>query len=276
MNFPLARQSFYQEIHQNDDQIDLAKAALYIAQEEYPTLDPAEYLNILDVMAQEVAQRLKDQRYPMRIVKAINEYLYEDLGFTGNTRDYYDPCNSFLNDAIARRTGIPITLALIYLEIARRLDFPMVGIGMPGHFLIRPEFDGAGIFVDAFNRGEVLFQEDCEQRLQQIYGPEVSMRPEFLTAVTRKQFLARMLTNLKMIYLNRGDAEKCLGAIERILLLFPDSPLELRDRGLFYYQNGRWTQARQDLQTYLDRVPQAEDASIIRQILDRISWQENE
>ncbi|WP_254563412.1 SirB1 family protein [Oscillatoria sp. HE19RPO] len=276
MNFPLARQSFSQEIHQNDDQIDLAKAALYIAQEEYPTLDPAEYLNILDVMAQEVAQRLKDQRYPLRIVKAINEYLYEDLGFTGNTRDYYDPCNSFLNDAIARRTGIPITLALIYLEIARRLDFPMVGIGMPGHFLIRPEFEGAGIFVDAFNGGEVLFTEDCEQRLRQIYGLEVSMGPEFLKAVTRKQFLARMLTNLKMIYLNRGDLEKCLGAIERILLLFPDAPLELRDRGLFYYQNGRWTQARQDLQTYLDRVPQAEDASVIRQILDRISWQENE
>lgn len=276
MHFPLARQSFSQEIHQNDDQIDLAKAALYIAQEEYPTLDPAEYLNILDVMAGEVAQRLKDQRYPMRIVKAINDYLYEDLGFVGNTRDYYDPCNSFLNDAIARRTGIPITLALIYLEIAKRLDFPMVGIGMPGHFLVRPEFEGAGIFVDAFNQGEVLFTEDCEQRLQQIYGPSVLMRPEFLKPVTRKQFLGRMLTNLKMIYLNRGDSEKCLGAIERILLLFPDSPLELRDRGLFFYQNGRWTEARRDLQIYVDQIPQAEDASVIRQILDRIRWQENE
>jgi regulator of sirC expression with transglutaminase-like and TPR domain len=276
MHFSLARQSFYQEIHQQDEQIDLAKAALYIAQEEYPTLDPAEYLNVLDVMASEVAQRLQDRLYPLRIVKSINQYLYEDLGFTGNTRDYYDPCNSFLNDAIDRRTGIPITLALIYLEVARRLDFPMVGIGMPGHFLIRPEFEGAGIFVDAFNRGEVLFQEDCEQRLQQIYGPELSMRPEFLTPVTRKQFLARMLTNLKMIYLNRAESEKCLAAIERILLLFPDASLELRDRGLFYYQNGRWTEARHDLQRYLDQVPQAEDGGVIRQILDRLSSLENE
>ncbi len=276
MNFPLARQSFYQEIHQNDEQIDLAKAALYIAQEEYPSLDPAEYLNVLDVMAAEVAQRLRDKRYPLQIIKSINDYLYDELGFTGNTRDYYDPCNSFLNDAIARRTGIPITLALIYIEIAGRLNFPMVGIGMPGHFLIRPEFEGVGIFVDAFNRGEVLFQEDCEQRLQQIYGPEVAIRPDFLTPVTRKQFLARMLTNLKMIYLNQGDSDKCLGAIERILLLFPDAPLELRDRGLFYYQNGRWTEARHDLQTYLGMVPEGEDAGVIRQILHRIRSPEND
>jgi regulator of sirC expression with transglutaminase-like and TPR domain len=136
MNYLSARQYFYQEIQQPDGYIDLAKASLFIAQEEYPHLDPEEYLNALDTMAFELQERLPSDRYPMKVIQIINQYLYEDLGFTGNTENYYDPCNSFLNDVIDRRTGIPITLAVIYLEIARRIDFPMVGIGMPGRFLL--------------------------------------------------------------------------------------------------------------------------------------------
>lgn len=271
MNFPLARQYFYQEIHQSDEEIDLAKAALYLAQEEYPNLNVGEYLNALDTIAGEIEERLPVERYPLRIVQTINEYLYDDLGFTGNTRDYYDPRNSFLNEAIDRRTGIPITLSLVYLEIARRLDFPMVGIGMPGHFLIRPNFEDMGIFVDAFNRGEVMFLEDCEQRLSQIYGQPIDFRPEFLDPIGPRSFLARMLTNLKMIYLNGRDMKKCLAAIERILLLFPDAALELRDRGILYYQSSRWTEARQDLETYLAILPNAKDAPVIRQILEQIT-----
>jgi regulator of sirC expression with transglutaminase-like and TPR domain len=271
MNFLRGRQHFYQEIHQPDEQIDLAKAALYIAQEEYPDLDPSEYLNALDTMADEVQERLPAERYPLRMLQTINRYLYDDLGFTGNTADYYDPRNSFLNDVIDRRTGIPITLALVYLEIARRLDFPMVGIGMPGHFLIRPEFQEAGIFVDAFNRGEILFEQDCQERLAQIYGQPVQLQPAFLEAVTHRRFLARMLANLKIIYLNRQDLQKALTTVERILLLFPDSPLEVRDRGILYYQMGRHSEASLDLETYLAKVPSAEDASVIRRLLDQLS-----
>lgn len=270
MNLPLGRQHFYQEIHQPDEQIDLAKAALYIAQEEYPNLDPEEYLNALDTMADEVQERLPAERYPMRIIQTINRYLYEDLGFSGNTDDYYDPRNSFLNDVIARRTGIPITLALVYLELARRIDFPMVGIGMPGHFLIRPEFQEVGIFVDAFNRGDILFEQDCQERLAQIYGQPVQLQPAFTEPVTPKRFLGRMLANLKIIYLNRQELEKALSVVERILLLFPDTPVELRDRGLLYYQMGRWPEASVDLETYLAKVPHAEDAGVIRRLLDQL------
>ncbi len=140
MEFTLARQLFYQEINLPEAQIDLGKAALYLAKEEYPELDAEEYLNALDVMAAEIKERLPKETYPLRIIKSINNYLYQDLGFKGNTREYYDPRNSFLNQAIERRTGIPITLALVYLEIAKRIDFPMVGIGMPGHFLIERRF----------------------------------------------------------------------------------------------------------------------------------------
>ncbi|KOR33998.1 hypothetical protein AM228_26525 [Planktothricoides sp. SR001] len=271
MEFSAARQLFYQEIQQPDEQINLAKAALYIAQEEYPDLDVEQSLETFDVMAEEVRQQLPPERYPLRIIKTINQYLFDDLGFRGNTDDYYDPRNSFLSDVIVRRTGIPITLSLVYLEVARRIDFPMVGIGMPGHFIIRPDFADAGIFVDAFNRGEILFAEDWQPRLSQLYGQPVQLRPEFFARVTSRQFLARMLMNLKMIYLQQMQAKKCLGVIDRILLLFPDAPDQLRDRGLLYYQSDRWSEARQDLESYLAIVPDAADAAIVRQLLDHIS-----
>ncbi len=272
MNFNLARQYFYQEIQQPDQQIDLAKAALYIAKEEYPHLDPGEYLNAIDTMVTEIQERLPEQHYPLRILQTINKYLYDDLGFTGNKKDYYDPRNSFLNDVIERRSGIPITLSLLYLEIARRLEFPMVGIGMPGHFMIRPEFEDVGIFVDAFNRGEIMFDADCEERLSQIYQEPISSIPaELLQPVSNRQFLARMLTNLKMIYLSRRNFSKSVAAVERILLLFPDAVMELRDRGLLYYELERWQEASEDLTTYLTRLPDAEDADVIRQMLRQLS-----
>lgn len=270
MDFPLARQQFYQEVKQSDDRIDLAKAALYLAAEEYPGLELEEYLNALDIMADEVRERLPTERYPLRIIQCLNQYLYQDLGFRGNTQDYYDPRNSFLNDVIDRRMGIPITLAIVYLEIAKRIDFPMVGIGMPGHFLIRPTFEEAGIFVDAFNQGEILFPEDCQEKLKQIYNRPVELVPQLITPVSTRRILARMLTNLKMIYLTRHEHLKALAASERILLLFPDLPVELRDRGLLYYQLRRWSLAVQDLESYLNQLPTAEDARVIRQIIQQL------
>lgn len=273
MDFPLARQYFYQEIHQPDEQINLERAALYLSQEEYPHLDVEAYLNALDTMAMEVRERLPQEPYPLRVIQTINRYFYNDLGFTGNTDDYYDPRNSFLNEVIDRRKGIPITLALVYLAIARRLDFPMVGVGMPGHFLIRPMGKDMEIFVDAFHGGEILFLQDCQERLSQIYGRPVELESEFLTAVTARQFLARMLTNLKMIYLNRSDFPRALAAIERILLLFPEAPMELRDRGILFYRLSRWTEARQNLEEYLTLIPTAEDAPVIRRLLVAIANQ---
>lgn len=268
MEVSAARQLFYQEIQQPDEKIDLAKAALYIAQEEYPDLDVEQCLKAFDLMAEEVREKLPPERYPLKIIKTINQYLFDRLGFRGNIDNYYDPRNSFLNQVIARRTGIPITLSLVYLEVARRIDFPMVGIGMPGHFIIRPDFADAGIFVDAFNRGEILFAEDWQPRLSQLYGRPVELRPEFFAPVTSRQFLARMLMNLKMIYLQQMEAEKCLGVIDRILMLFPDTPDQLRDRGLLYYQSERWSEALQDLEAYLAITPDAADAPIIRQLRD--------
>ncbi len=270
----MARQHFLAEISQPDEQIDLAKAALYIAQEAYPELAPDEYLNALDVMAEEVQDRLPSQNYPLRIIQTINQYLYDDLEFTGNRANYNDPRNSFLNDVIERRTGIPITLSLVYLEIARRINFPMEGVGMPGHFLIRPCVAQMSIFVDAFNRGEILFAEDCQKLLSQIYGESIELKPEFLVPVTHRQFLTRMLTNLKMIYLQQQEWEKALAVVERILLLFP-LPEELRDRGILYYHLSNWTAASEDLSEYLMRVPNAKDAPAIQQLLQYLGKMQN-
>lgn len=270
MYFSSARKYFYQEIQQPDEQIDLAKAALYIAQEEYPHLDPEEYLNALEIMAGEVEERLPSPPYPLRIIKTLNAYIYGDLGFTGNQLDYYDPRNSFLNDVIDLRRGIPITLALVYLEVARRIDFPMVGVGMPGHFLIRPDIPDVEIFVDAFNGGEIIFTQDCQERLNQLYQQPVTLQPEFFAVVSHRQFLARMLTNLKYIYLKQQDFARGLGVVARILLLFPDLSQELRDRGIIHYQLQRYPEAIEDLQGYLAQAPDAEDAVMIRDLLTQL------
>jgi regulator of sirC expression with transglutaminase-like and TPR domain len=202
---------FLTEINRLDREIDLAKAALYIAQIEYPNLEIDRYLETLALMGRELIPRLPETRSPLKVIQTINQYLYTDLKFYGNERDYYNPHNSFLNDVIDRKTGIPITLALIYLEVAKRIDFPMVGIGMPGHFLIRPNFAGVGIFVDTFDRGEILFVEDCRQKLMQIYQRDIPfLPPEILQPVTNRQFLLRMLNNLQSIYLNQPDFDRAL------------------------------------------------------------------
>jgi regulator of sirC expression with transglutaminase-like and TPR domain len=268
INFDL--QNFYNETNRADEEIDLAKAALAFARTEYPDLDIEEYLNALDTMAEEVRERLIEERYPLKVIKTINSYLFDDLGFEGNTRNYYDPRNSFLNDVIDRRTGIPITLSIIYLEIAKRIDFPMVGIGMPGHFIIRPNFENVGIFVDAFNQGEILFEQDCEERLQQVYQQPVKLEPRFLASISNREILVRMLTNLKMIYLHQREFGKALTIIDAILILVPDNPNELRDRGLLYYELNEWSKAVPDLESYLTVFPNAEDALMIRILLQKI------
>ena len=202
---------FLAEIDREDRDINLAKAALYVAQIEYPDLDLDRYLELLATMATEVSQKLPNTRYPLKVIQIINQYLYTEHTFYGNEQDYYNPKNSFLNDVLDLQTGIPLTLAIVYLEIAKRIDFPMVGIGMPGHFLIRPDFEDSEIFVDAFDRGEILFAEDCRQKLMNIYQQDLPiLPPEILQPVTNRQILFRMLNNLQSIYLNQPNFERAL------------------------------------------------------------------
>lgn len=271
MSQSLARDRFTQEVQRPDEAINLAAAALYIAQEEYPELDCNAYLQQLDKMAAELRDRLPTETYPLKVIRALNEYLFEAQGFVGNQQNYYDPRNSFLNQVLERRTGIPITLSLVYLELAKRIDFPMAGVGMPGHFLVRPMLEEMAIFVDAFHKGEVLFEEDCRDRLKTMYGKDARMLPHHLEPIGTKPFLARILTNLKVIYLQQQDIPRTLAAIDRILLLIPNSLIERRDRGLIHYREGHLLKAREDLKFYLLNHPNAQDAFEIQQVISQIN-----
>ncbi|WP_263970613.1 SirB1 family protein [Leptolyngbya sp. KIOST-1] len=204
-NTALPREQLYRELQQPADQVSLARAALYIAQEEYPYLEVDDYLATLDRMADTLRQRLPQTPYPLKVIQAINDYLFGELNFRGNSDYYYDPRNSFLNEVLERRVGIPITLSLVYLELAYRIDFPMVGVSMPGHFLIRPTVDEMDIFVDPFHRGEILFEQDCRERLKHMFGDSAQLEPQHLAPITPTTFLVRMLTNLKLIYLQNRD-----------------------------------------------------------------------
>lgn len=271
MTFEPFYQAFVEEIQHSDPDINLARAALQIACFEYPKLNVNNYLNRIDFMADEVRMRLPNSSYPLKIIQTINQYLFTDLQFTGNNQDYYDPRNSYLNEVIDRRTGIPLTLSIIYLEIAKRIDFPMVGIGMPGHFIIRPDFEDVEIFVDPFHGGEILFAQDCQERLSQVYQQPVKLEDHFLNPSSNQQILLRLLTNLKYIYLNQQQWQQTIRILDLLLLLIPNHPLELRDRGLIYYQMGQFTQAQQDLGFYLAILPNAQDADSIRQLLQKIN-----
>ncbi len=271
MDNQLLWHSFYQEINQPDEQIDLAKAALCYAQAEYPNLNIAKYLSILDAIASKIESQLIAERYPLKVIKSINDHLFDRLEFCGNQHDYYDPDNSFLNQVIDRKVGIPISLAVIYLAIAQRLNFPMVGIGMPGHFLIRPEFEASEIFIDVFNQGEILFKHDCQMKLDQIYQQQVKLDPSWLMPVTNKQILARMLNNLKFIYLHRRELDKALSIMSAILKILPQNVAEIRDRGLLYYQVNRWEEAIIDLQYFLKIAPDSDDAPMIEMLLKKMN-----
>ncbi|MEL6440817.1 MAG: transglutaminase-like domain-containing protein [Cyanobacteria bacterium J06621_8] len=271
MDNQLLWHNFYQEINKVEDEIDLAQAALYFAQAEYPQLEVQKYLDFLWIIATEIEAQLPPERYPMKVIQTINHYLFKRLKFRGNSSSYYDPDNSFIHQVIDRKLGIPISLSVIYLAIARRLDFPMVGIGMPGHFLIRPEFEDVGFFVDPFNRGEILFPEDCQARLDTTYQQQLQLDPSWLAPVSKKQILARMLGNLKYIYLHRRELDKALSTMSGIIKIFPDSYTEIRDRGLLYYQINRWSEAIIDLEYFLRVAPNSSDAPMIKILLEKMN-----
>ncbi|MBD2106431.1 tetratricopeptide repeat protein [Nodosilinea sp. FACHB-13] len=272
----LSRERLYQELQRPTAQVSLARAALYIAQEDYPHLVVDDYLAMLDRMAETLRQRLPQDRYPLKIIGAINDYLFSELNFSGNSVDYYDPRNSFLNDVLERRVGIPITLSLVYLELADRIGFPMAGVSMPGHFLIRPTVNEMDVFVDPFNRGEIMFEQDCRERLKQMFGDPTQLEPQHLVPITPATFLVRILTNLKLIYLQNRDVPKALDAINRILLIAPEAVGEWRDRGLIHYQQGLLDQARLDLERYLHQHPNAGDAFEIRRVIEQIERVQDE
>ena len=253
-----------------DDDIDLAEAALLVAAEEYPELDLPGYLAQLDALAETLRRRLAPDLPVPQQIEALNRYLFEELGFRPNPADYYDPRNSFLNDVLDRRLGIPLTLSIVYIEVGRRLGLPLSGVSFPGHFLVRCAVSGGMVIIDPYSSGISLSIEDLRERLKLLKGDDVPSEEQvaaMLGAAAKSDVLVRMLRNLKAIYANRGDLERALSCSQRILLIAPDNADELRERAALYLQLECFQAAIADFERYLERSPDAADAQEVREQL---------
>jgi len=264
-----ARSRFAEILALPDEQINLAEAALLIAAEEYPGLNVAAYLEKLDRIADVARDRIALAVDVSDYISAMNATLYEDYGFQGNRDNYYDPRNSFLNEVIDRRIGIPITLSVLYIEVARRIGFRVEGVGMPGHFIVRHQAAEEIIYIDPFNRGRLLGEMGCAELIAEISGGRRRLEREQLLPVTKKQILSRMLVNLLGIYA-RNDHRRALMIIERILIIHPNSSAHVRDHGLLLALVGQTSQAIAALERYLKMEPTAADADLVREQIKTI------
>ena len=246
-----------------DGRLDLARAALTIAQWEYPALEVEAYLERLDGLARGVdgSRRSTD---PLGRLHRLREYLFVEQGFAGNHEDYYDPRNSFLNDVLDRRQGIPITLSLVLIEVGKRLGLAVEGIGLPGHFIAGARLDDSQIFLDPFNGGALLTPESCEKLVGRVLGRKVTLTEEHYAPVSGRQLLGRMLANLKGVYWQRQAWDKVVGVIDRLLVLDPKAAGEWRDRGIAWSNMGEIQRGLADWERYLTEFPNTQDHEAVK------------
>ena len=240
---------------------DLATAALLIARLEYPNLDATPYLEQLDQMGLVARRRLGEASHgadPLRRVELLNRYLFDEQGFTGNHREYDDPRDSLLNAVLDRRTGIPLSLALVYMEVARRAGVWVEGVNFPGHFLLRMPYRtekavhlDTDLIVDPFRGGAVLSETDCRRLLHDHVGEQTTFDRRLLMRATKQQIIIRMLVNLKRIYIKMRSFPQGLAIAQLLLALDPSAMTELRDRGLLAYHLNDFSAALRDLEAYL-------------------------
>ena len=237
---------------------DIAPAALAIARVEYPALDPEPYLDRIDAMGAHAAERLAGvSTVSSESVTILNEYLFEEEGFSGNRDNYEDPRNSFLNEVLDRRTGIPISLAVIYMEVARRAGLEITGVNFPGHFLLRAASPvlGDDLIIDPFHGGVLLSEFDCRQLLRKHVGDDAAFDGALLAPATRHDIVVRMLVNLKRLYVRMRSFPQARFVSTLLLGVDPSAISELRDRGLLAYHLEDFAAALRDLEEYLRLSP---------------------
>lgn len=263
MTHPTPGERWDRIVKQPEEQLNLAEAAFLVAADEYPDLDVDGYLQRLDELAQSVRHSLPEETGLEETVVALNHFLFVEQGFTGNADDFYDPRNSFLNDVLDRKLGIPITLSILYMEVGQRLGLPFEGVSFPGHFLVKCATNEGDVVLDPFWGGMPLSEDDLRDRLEETCGkPQAASAPlaALLSTAGKKEILVRMLRNLKTIYLKRDELLKSLGIVNRILQIQPDLPEEIRDRGRVYERLECFRPAVADLSRYLVLAPTADDA----------------
>jgi regulator of sirC expression with transglutaminase-like and TPR domain len=244
-----------------DTGIELDEAALLLARIEFPGLVIEPFLRILDSYAAELDARGGS------FVPAANQYLFDELGFAGNSEDYYNPANSCLNEVLASKIGIPITLSVVYLEVARRLGKPVFGIGLPGHFIVQYDDGVFSTYIDVFHCGRLLDAKDCAELAGE------AANPAMLARVDKRQIVARMINNLRGIYFSRQTHRKSLQVLDLLLDAYPNSAEEYKQRGITHLQLKQTRAAKADLERYLDLAPDAPDrAAVEEQLASLTRW----
>jgi len=249
-----------------EEAINLAESALLIATHAYPDLDVAHHLARIEVLAKTLESRIQPDSGPSQRILALNQYLFAELGFTANEKDYYDPRNSCLNEVLDRRVGIPITLSLLYMEIGARIGLPLEGVSFPGHFLVKCALPEGTVVLDPYAGGVSLGAADLQKRLRDVRGDEVSSAivASVLSAAGKKEIVLRLLRNLKAIYLRSQQFDRALPIMDWIIATVPDHPPELRDRGMIYQELECSRAALADFERYLELSPGCDDRDEIR------------
>ncbi len=245
-----------------DEPLDVAAAQ--IARIEYPDLEIEPVLAQIDAIAAKIAVRAPGAA-GKAFLEAVNAYLFGELGFGGNDFDYYDARNSCLNEVLRRRLGIPITLAVLYMEIARRLGQPVHGVGLPGHFVVAYDDGEYSTYVDPFHRGRLLDEEQCSDLVRERTGTSIANPAAAFRRATKRQIVSRMLQNLKGVYHKKMQWSKALHVSNLLVEAYPNAPDEIRARAVAQLQLRRFGAARTDLKRYLELFPQAPDEKLIRE-----------
>lgn len=249
--------------------LPLLEATLLIAAEEHPDLDIGVQVARVETIGAEAASRVARLANPFARVEAVRTLVYEEIGFRGNVAQYDDPRNSYLDDVLDRKLGIPLTLSLIYMEVMRAAGFFAEGVGLPGHFIVRVVEQDRNLLVDPFHGGHIVTVEDCRDLVIRTTGRGSLFRRDSLDAAPPRTMLTRLLLNLKRIHLAAGDYNRALSIVERLLLIAPGDVKEIRDRGLLLAHLGQPGAAVDDLESYLALAPQAPDADSVR---GRLAW----
>jgi len=248
---------------------DIVEASSWVAAEEYPDLDVPRLVGRVRLISAEGARRADGLTNPFARLDALRSYLFEELGFRGNETEYNDPRNSYLNEVLDRRLGNPLTLSLLLLDVATAAGFDARGVGLPGHFVTRVTYAGRTVFIDPYHGGQVISEDDCRQLVSRTTGRPSLFRRGLLHGTDERAMLTRLLLNLKYIYVKSEDYPRALAVVERLLLISPDDPTEIRDRGFLHAHLGRPGAAVSDLESYLALTPDARDAESVR---GRVAW----
>lgn len=253
-----------------DANIDLLSAAMLVARDEYPDLDASNYESMLDAHAKQVREKMPPDAEAQQRLLVLSRYLFEEAGFSANHDAFYDPRNSYLNEVLERRLGIPLSLALVQMELARRLDVPLEGVSFPGHFLVRLQVEDGLLVLDPYHRGRSIDAEELRQRASPHVGDtdiDDQQLLQMLAPASNRAIVVRMLRNLKNLYEQQEDLERAVRCADRLVRTAPGEGDLIRDRGLLYHKLGHLTAAREDLVQYLEQTPRADDIDTIRSLL---------